>query len=887
MFRGPDEEEKDDQRLEDELSGISMEECPEQWGLDLPGLYIIPEAWSGPRRLDEIMGKTLDAVLDLLKAEAGGIYLLDKDAGELVLCVWRGLSDEFVEEMARLKVGEGISGRVLEGRTPILVESVSTDERSFETQEAIDKEGLHSGICVPLVDGDKVLGVINVVTHAKREFTSEEATLLSTMARQIAVALENVRLREDVARKVRELTALYNVSAEVAGQLEIEQLLQSIVEHAISLLGASAGGIYLYDPAEGELELRVASQQYHAFVGKRPALGEGVCGKVAQSGQPLLVDNFQQWEGGSPLWQGETPIGGVLAVPFKRGGDVVGVLLLTHAPGKTFQETDVRPVTLFANEAAIAIENARLYERERKKVAQLKAINLATREMARLLDSEQLLLQVAKAVQEALHCYNSNIFLMENGQLVLVAGHGGYEDGEPPLGASLKVGQGIIGSAAKAGEPLLVNDVDQDRRYQFCEALPRTKSELAVPIKRGEAVIGVLDVQGLERFAFDKTDLEVLLTLADQLSIAIEKAHLMQKLSQEKRSMERLLEGLADGLFTTDEKRRILTLNKAAETLTGYRREDVIGRFCGEVLARSDARNRQACEYDCPLVRTLQGSQALLPPAKIECMKAKDGRPLQVEGVITPLTDEGHQRRSLAVAVWDISGEDGLRRQKDEFVSLVSHEFRAPLTNIKVAAQTGLKGIARSSGEQRRLFEIIDRESLRLTQLVEDILRVSELEGGRLKPQIRKHDLVSLAQRALELANVRRFERTFELWVESQSLPVLADEEWTLTTFSNLMENAIKYSPPGSRVKIALEKQDDEFAVVHISDQGRGIPAADLQKVFEKFYRGDAADNQSCYGYGLGLYFAKILVQGQGGTISVRSQVGEGSTFSFTLPTAV
>lgn len=268
-------------------------------------------------------------------------------------------------------------------------------------------------------------------------------------------------------------------------------------------------------------------------------------------------------------------------------------------------------------------------------------------------------------------------------------------------------------------------------------------------------------------------------------------------------------------------------------------------------------------------------------------MRRKDGKPLQTEGVIRPLSDEEHRWRGLAVALWDLSEEESIRRQRDEFVSLVSHEFRAPLTSIRLAAQTGLRGVARTIGQQRRLFEIIGQESLRLTQMVEDILRVSELEGGRVKPQIRKHDLVSLAQRALELCNARQVERTFELWVASELLHVMADEEWTVTTINNLLENAIKYSSPGTRVKIGLERQDDEFAVVHISDQGGGIPAADLERVFEKFYRGDVADNQSSYGHGLGLYFAKMLVEGQGGTISVQSRVGDGSTFSFTLPLAV
>jgi len=174
-------------------------------------------------------------------------------------------------------------------------------------------------------------------------------------------------------------------------------------------------------------------------------------------------------------------------------------------------------------------ERKQAEEEIRRLATKLKAIARPTRRMSALMDVDQLAQQVVESLHEITGCYNANLFLLKDEQLVLAAGRGGYANGEPPLGYHLPLGQGIIGCAAQAGAPVLVNDVTQDSRYWAWAGLPRTRSELAVPIKSGVAVLGVLDMQATEPNAFDAADLEALGVLADQLAVVLDNARLFEE----------------------------------------------------------------------------------------------------------------------------------------------------------------------------------------------------------------------------------------------------------------------------------------------------------------------------------------------------------------------
>lgn len=224
---------------------------------------------------------------------------------------------------------------------------------------------------------------------------------------------------------------------------------------------------------------------------------------------------------------------------------------------------------------------------------------------------------------------------------------------------------------------------------------------------------------------------------------------------------------------------------------------------------------------------------------------------------------------------------------KSEFVSLVSHELRAPLANISGSLQLLLADdeIATLSRNQREMLTLANEQAERLARLVKGILNVSRIEAGQMELQLEAFDIFPLVDRALEQweSCVPEFD-----WrgPERQNLPsVWADRDRVEEVLTNLLDNAYKYTSPGSTVSIDALVTDDQM-VIRVTDQGQGIAPEELEKIFDKFHRVERDDARQTYGYGLGLYISRKLIESMGGKLWAESEIGQGSVFSFSLPLA-
>ncbi|GEM_PF-3994108 len=247
-------------------------------------------------------------------------------------------------------------------------------------------------------------------------------------------------------------------------------------------------------------------------------------------------------------------------------------------------------------------------------------------------------------------------------------------------------------------------------------------------------------------------------------------------------------------------------------------------------------------------------------------------------------------REALTVANHELTQLDAL---KDEFVRLVSHELRAPLTNINASVEL-LIGQADDVGQRRKL-EIIGHEASRLTRLVQSVLDVSRMQAGRLELLPAPVATAHLCAEA-----VRRFadaDHPCHIEVEPGTAPVLADLDRAVQVLGNLLDNAAKYSRTGSRIDLsagplppmdppAPDASGGRQVLFSVADRGVGIPAEELPRIFERFHRVERHDARETYGHGLGLYIARMVIEGHGGRIWVQSTPGAGSTFLFTLPAA-
>lgn len=228
-----------------------------------------------------------------------------------------------------------------------------------------------------------------------------------------------------------------------------------------------------------------------------------------------------------------------------------------------------------------------------------------------------------------------------------------------------------------------------------------------------------------------------------------------------------------------------------------------------------------------------------------------------------------------------------LDRLKDEFVTLVSHELLAPLTSLNGGLEILVEVMDELPASHRETIQIMWRESARLTELVRKILDVSTLEAGRLRIRTGPVALPPLLRRLVQGYQSKAPQCRLRLEAAPDLPFVLADEDYLAEIVHNLLDNAIKYSPDGGSIWIRAWLADRETVAVAVTDQGIGIPSELRDQIFEKFYRVDGRESKEVYGHGLGLYFARKVVEAHGGRITVQSKPGQGSTFTFTLPVAM
>jgi GAF domain-containing protein len=490
--------------------------------------------------MDQLLQEVVVAIQQGFSYYNVALSLLDETAGELeVLAIAGGFTD-LVLPGYRQAVGVGMAGWAAETGQSLLANDVRQEPRYIRgfLEEPLTKAEL----CVPLKLAGQVIGVLDVQDTQLNAFDETDLLAMETLADQIAVAIENARLFGEAKRRFEETTALHQTSLDITAKLEMMELLKSIVERAVTLLEAEGGGICLYDPEREDLRWAIGYGHAEKYMGTTLKPGEGMAGKVFQTGEPLIVDDYRTWEGRAPVYEADQPFTAVLEVPLRWQDQTIGVLgIEAGAQKRTFNQDDVWLATLFANQAAIAIENARIFEGERKRVTHLELIGEVTQKIASILDLDELLSQVAHLIRDAFGYYNIGIHLIEadSDELILRAADG-------PLGEALidrlrlKIDQeSITGWVAHSGEPLLVNDVSREPRYYFVEESKDARSQLAVPIKLKGEIIGVLDALSVELDAFSQDDVSILQTLADQLAIAIENARLY---ATERQQLHRLKE---------------------------------------------------------------------------------------------------------------------------------------------------------------------------------------------------------------------------------------------------------------------------------------------------------------------------------------------------------
>jgi PAS domain S-box-containing protein len=382
----------------------------------------------------------------------------------------------------------------------------------------------------------------------------------------------------------------------------------------------------------------------------------------------------------------------------------------------------------------------------------------------------------------------------------------------------------------------------------------------------------VLSVYSRSPRPWHEEEVQALTAFAGNASAALASAELYQNVALEKERSVAILSNIADGIVAVDREGEVVLWNQAAERITGIPAPEALGRAPSEVLQRELESDRETPAGE-RLVSIRRGGGEIWLSLTEAIMRDPAGA---VAGRI--------------FAFRDISAERVVEQMKSEFVSNVSRELRSPLTSIYGFAETLLRDDVLFGDEERTTFlGYIASEAGRLTAIVDRLLAVARLDSGDLQVQLAAIDVcavvsevVAAAKQSLTLSG-----HEFVLDLPAEPLTVTADRDKLRQIVTDLVDNAVKYSPGGGTVRVAASRRDDAVEV-SVDDEGIGIPEAEQGRIFAKFYRAETGGRDlASGGTGLGLFIAKELLAAMRGRIWVRSREGEGSSFAFSLPLSV
>ncbi len=514
---------------------------------ELALLFETSAALSTSLDMDTVLQITAERIATAMGSQGCAISAWEPDRETLVL-----LRDWVVDQRldppgaagAAYRLDERPASRqALVSRQPLALHASRSDVNEVE-RELMLQRGVSTKLMVPMIARDKVVGLLELLeAGAEREFLPNEINLCQTLANQAAAALDNARLFQETTVRAREMAAVAAVGQAMT-TLELDDVLNSIAENALEAVGAEVSSVYLLDEKDNILVPRSVRGSHHEELSAACfELGEGTIGWVAQRGEPLLLQHLPSDETFSVKVPASLHIRNTLTVPLPVKGEVIGTLeVCNKLAGDEFTLADQRLLTAFAAQASIAIENARLYRQVSHHLEEVQILNQVAGAATSTLRFEEVIRRSMAALLGKRNFERVNILLLDEARHDLWL-HPALTDMHAfpqRAGFRIPLDEGITGWCARNNKPLRVGDVRQEPRY--VAGYPDTLSEICVPLRSGQRVIGILDVQSHRLHAFSESDERLLTTLAGQLSTIIENSRLFAEAQQRVRELTAVMQ---------------------------------------------------------------------------------------------------------------------------------------------------------------------------------------------------------------------------------------------------------------------------------------------------------------------------------------------------------
>jgi GAF domain-containing protein len=896
---------------------------------------------SAPLETHQILDLLLKQVDEALAPTLALVFLKDPNLDNYVIRDHRGGSDIHTVEVP-FSSGDDLV-RWFSETNDILQLSAThavSPEVNISREELARLNMLNVNACVPLLGPKDLLGWLALgLKKSGQPYTSSDLLFLATLASETTIALESAQLLEQANQRTAELEALQKISANIQAEAEPDLLLASVVEQATKLLQTEGGIAFLLEPDDETLKVVVSYNLGKDYMGYTLAKGEDLAGQVVLRGKTIVVDNYQAFAGRSPKFQ-EAKFGAVLGVPLRWAGKVRGVLHLIHRPrGQRFNEHDIGLMELFAAQASIALEKSRLLQEARHRANQLATLSEVSVAISSTLNLDTALQRVMDCAVQILNAEAGSLLLMDPRGKELTFEVVLGPTGSNLLGLKTEVGKGIVGTVAKTGQPLIVNDASSDPRWNvaFDEATDfQTKDILCVPMLSHEKVVGVVEViNKQDGTVFTQEESNLLMSFGAQAAIAIQNAQLFTQVDEalsERLQELQTLQAIDRELQSSLELKNVLdiSLTRAMDALGvemgimgviqshdqepglyllaqrgmptemgRYKRDPwpetrgIIGRVIrsGELAWVNDI------TQDKDYVPTSHRTRSVLVAPVMREDKVMGILSLESMALDYFTSDDVAFVKLMvgpvAIAIQNAQLFEQVKeanQAKTEFMDIAAHDLKLPMTSIKGYSKLLQMGAGGPLSEKQAEFlGIISNNVDRMDRLVKDLLDISRIDAGRIRLEIEDVQMRDVINDAVEALQTQIENKHLTLKLDlADNLPELrADYSRMVQIMTNFVSNASKYTPEGGSI-LVMAKPCNNGALsgvsVTIKDTGYGISVEDQTKLFTKFFRSSDQNIRDEPGTGLGLSITKSMIEAHGGELSFESELGAGTSFTFTVP---
>lgn len=792
---------------------------------------------------------------------------------------------------------------------------------------------LDATLILPLKSEQTLLGFLTIRRQEENSyFTQPELTYLSSLAGQSVLGLERVHIVNSLEARVAELDVISQFSQALNFTVDLDILFELVYVNYQRLLNINNLVVTLKNDITDEFYYAFyveGDDRHTAREGKKQLVTQPELLQATRSGQDTLayVENAQQY------W---------FITPLHAGAYVLGTMHVAYPSQEALSEGQKNLLILLADRTAVAIDRLQTRAQLQERAQQMETINQISMSLTSTLEVDPLLELILDKAMELIGAEAGSFMLAseESNELVFKVARG--PSSENLVGLSLPIGTGLAGTVAQTGRPILVSDVRQDKRWfsNVDEDIAfTTRTMLTVPLLRHDTVIGVLQtINKIEDGQFNEADQQLLMTFGSQAVVALENARL---LAQTDEALQRrvnelfMLQQFDQAISNTLDIDEVLTMtldwtlriadgtagcialiddsgDASVRAIYGYERnftlldanENLEESLIGYVIKHKRPHLTNNV-HDEPLYRASSlstHSQLTIPilyksnmigAIAIESKQFDAFDPVMAETVVRMTT---HASAAIYNAVL-YEQVNQANQAKSEFVSMVSHELKTPMTSIGGFTQMLLSGVVGElNAQQKNFLDTIAANLRRMDRQIQDLTDISRIETGQLYMQFAPTDLSQVVSETMISVQGPCDAKGIKVHLEyPPELPLVkADSSRLIQVLINLLSNACKYSPENTDTYLRFTtdftqypdgtESEEPMVLCVVEDTGYGMSEEDQAKLFSKFFRSENPDIRKAKGTGLGLTITRGIVELHGGRIWFESELGKGTTFLFTVP---